>query len=203
MKESVKKTKRGKNSRDLILKEAFKLFLQKNVEKVTVPDLEKATGVQRGAIFYHFKDKESLFVEVIDRYFFSELNIFYPLNPKNSSSINEYIKKKKEHLSHIMDWFRDENLATNPYISFFHLASQANLYAPTFKSRMSDLLKKDKAYWREAVSTDYVENKLLFNGKHIGEIFRSIYIEQYFNACYDEQKLKLLDNDSAEDLNAT
>ena len=54
MKKSVKKTKRGKNSRDLILKEAFKLFLQKNVEKVTVPDLEKATGVQRGAIFYHF-----------------------------------------------------------------------------------------------------------------------------------------------------
>lgn len=203
MKESVKKTKRGKNSRDLILKEAFKLFLQKNVEKVTVPDLEKATGVQRGAIFYHFKDKESLFAEVIDRYFFSELNIFFPLNPKNSSSINEYIKKKKEHLSHIIDWFHDENLTANPYISFFHLASQANLYAPSFKSRMSDLLKKDKACWREAVSTDYFENKLLFNGKHIGEIFRSVYIEQYFNACYDEQKIKLLDDNYAEDLNLT
>ena len=95
MKKSVKKTKRGKNSRDLILKEAFKLFLQKNVEKVTVPDLEKATGVQRGSIFYHFKDKEALFVEVIDQYFFSELNIFYPLNPDDSSSLKEYIKKRR------------------------------------------------------------------------------------------------------------
>ena len=28
------------NSRELILKEAFKLFLQRNVEKVTVPELE-------------------------------------------------------------------------------------------------------------------------------------------------------------------
>lgn len=27
-------------SRDVIVKEAFKLFLQKNVEKVTVPELE-------------------------------------------------------------------------------------------------------------------------------------------------------------------
>lgn len=62
-----KKVKR--NSRDLILKEAFKLFLQKNVEKVTVPDLEKATGIQRGAIFYHFKDKETLFIEAIEHFF--------------------------------------------------------------------------------------------------------------------------------------
>lgn len=114
MKESFKEKKERKNSRNLILKEAFKLFLQKNVEKVIVPDLEKATGIQRGTIFYHFKDKEALFIEVIDRYFFSVLNIFYPLNPDDLSSLNEYIKKKNEHLSHIMDWFHDENLATNP-----------------------------------------------------------------------------------------
>lgn len=38
------------NSRELILKEAFKLFLQKNVEKVTVPELERVTKLQRGAI---------------------------------------------------------------------------------------------------------------------------------------------------------
>ena len=35
------------NSRELILKEAFKLFLQKNVEKVTVPELERVTKLQR------------------------------------------------------------------------------------------------------------------------------------------------------------
>lgn len=71
------------NSRELILKEAFKLFLQKNVEKVTVPELERVTKLQRGAIFYHFKDKSAIFEEVIERYFFSSLNIFYPVNPDN------------------------------------------------------------------------------------------------------------------------
>ena len=68
------------NSRELILKEAFKLFLQKNVEKVTVPELERVTKLQRGAIFYHFKDKNAIFEEVIERYFFSSLNIFYPMH---------------------------------------------------------------------------------------------------------------------------
>lgn len=194
MKESLKKTKEKRNSRNLILKEAFKLFLQKNLEKVTISDLEKASGVQRGTIFYFFKDKKSLFIEVVDLYFFSELNIFHPLNPENLSSLNEYIKKKNEHLSYVMDWFRNENLVTNPYFSFFHLISQACLYVPSFKKRMSDLLKKDKSYWREAALMDYVENKLVFNNKHIGEIFRSVYFEQCFNACYDERKIKFFND---------
>lgn len=64
------------NSRELILKEAFKLFLQKNVEKVTVPELERVTKLQRGAIFYHFKDKEAIFKDAVKQYFFSPLNIF-------------------------------------------------------------------------------------------------------------------------------
>ena len=63
------------NSRELILKEAFKLFLQKNVEKVTVPELERVTKLQRGAIFYHFKDKEAIFKDAVKQYFFSPLNI--------------------------------------------------------------------------------------------------------------------------------
>ena len=62
------------NSRELILKEAFKLFLQKNVEKVTVPELERVTKLQRGAIFYHFKDKEAIFKDAVKQYFFSPLN---------------------------------------------------------------------------------------------------------------------------------
>ena len=78
------------NSRELILKEAFKLFLQKNVEKVTVPELERVTKLQRGAIFYHFKDKEAIFKDAVKQYFFSPLNIFYPINSNNVHSLEEY-----------------------------------------------------------------------------------------------------------------
>lgn len=188
MKVKLEERKKKKNSRNLILKEAFKLFLQKNVEKVTVPDLEKATGVQRGAIFYHFKDKETLFIEVIKQYFFSKLNIFHPLNPESSSSINEYIQKKNQHLCYITNWFVEENLHLNPYISFFHLASQAYLYDPTFKNRMLNYLKMDKLYWQQAAQTNSVTNMQTLVGKHVGNIYRSMYIEQCFNSCYCENE---------------
>ena len=89
------------NSRELILKEAFKLFLQKNVEKVTVPELERVTKLRRGAIFYHFKDKEAIFKDAVKQYFFPPLNIFYPINSNNVHSLEEYWDKKNEHLNKI------------------------------------------------------------------------------------------------------
>lgn len=60
------------NSRELILKEAFKLFLQKNVEKVTVPELERVTKLQRGAIFYHLRIKKQYSRMLLN-------NIFFPI----------------------------------------------------------------------------------------------------------------------------
>lgn len=186
MKKDLVEKKKKRSSREIILKEAFKLFLQRNVEKVTVPDIEKATGVQRGAIFYHFKDKEALFIEVVDKYFFSELNIFYPLDPNGLSSFEEYIKQKNKHLDYIKNWFLQENLILNPYTSFFHLCSQANLYYPTFKNEMFRLLNMDKLYWQKAAEIDNLTYSGVLPGNHVGEVFRSAYLEKCFSACYNE-----------------
>lgn len=143
------------NSRELILKEAFKLFLQKNVEKVTVPELERVTKLQRGAIFYHFKDKEAIFKDAVKQYFFSPLNIFYPINSNNVHSLEEYWDKKNEHLNKIQNWFEQESIPISPYSAFFHLAEQANLYLPTFKEDMRNLLKAERECWIQVSSEKY------------------------------------------------
>lgn len=189
MKENIIEKKGKRNSHDLILKEAFKLFLQKNVEKVTVPQLERATRLQRGAIFYHFKDKESIFVEVIEKYFFSPLNIFYPINPDKIYSLKEYWDKKNEHQAEIQYWFKQEKISFNPHFAFFHLAQQANLYIPSFKKKMLALISCDKMYWKQVAQLDVLvkNNKLDYN--LIGDILSVIYSGRYHFACYGgEQK---------------
>lgn len=173
-------------SRDLILKEAFKLLLQKNIEKVTVPELERVTRLHRGAIFYHFKDKTNIFNEIIDRYYFSPLNIFYPLKSDNICSMKDYIDRKNEHIRKIQYWFINEELLISPYTAFFHLAEQANLYIPNFRKKMSEFLSSDKSYWRLVACSDaHIKNKHI-DPNIIGDIFRGIYIEQYHFACYSE-----------------
>lgn len=171
-------------SRDLILKEAFKLFLQRNVDKVTVPELERVTRLQRGAIFYHFKDKEMIFNEVIEKYFFSPLNIFYPIGPDQILSLKEYWKKKSEHLVKIQSWFDKEKIPVDPYFAFFHLAEQANLHISTFKEDMQNILKTNKEYWTKVALSD---SKLICQDANmhlIGDILESVYLGKCYNACY-------------------
>lgn len=174
-------------SRDVIVKEAFKLFLQKNVEKVTVPELEQSTHLCRGAIFYHFKDKEAILAEVIETYFFSPLNIFYPLCPELTGSLEEYWRKKKKHLNQISVWFKDEKLLLNPYFAFFHLAGQAYLYIPSFRKRMMELIDSDKLYWKQVAQSDKMVKTRKLDSDIVGNTYRSIYIGQCCIACYEER----------------
>lgn len=173
-------------SRDVIVKEAFKLFLQKNVEKVTVPELEQSSKLCRGAIFYHFKDKEAIFVEAIETYFFSPLNIFYPLCPDQIRSLEGYWEKKKVHLEQIYAWFKEEGLLLNPYSAFFHLTEQANLYIPSFAKKMMELIDSDIQYWKQVAQSDSAVREKKIDFERVGNVYRSIYIGQCHIACYNE-----------------
>ncbi len=42
----------------------------------------------------------------------------------------------------------------NPCAAFFHLAEQANLYIPTFKEDMRNLMKAEKEYWIKVAHLD-------------------------------------------------
>ena len=72
----------GDKTRERLLLEALKLF--------TSSDLEKATGLSRGAILYHIKNKESLFKEVVGRFVFKN-NTLTSLHESQMGSLKETI----------------------------------------------------------------------------------------------------------------
>lgn len=49
-----------------ILKSGKKLFLEKGFERTNLRELCKDAGVTTGAFYRHFKDKEALFIELVD-----------------------------------------------------------------------------------------------------------------------------------------
>ncbi len=56
------------NTKEFIIDEAFKLFLNHSYEAVSISDISKAIGFTKGALYHHFKSKEELFCSVIDKY---------------------------------------------------------------------------------------------------------------------------------------
>lgn len=62
-----------KTTKENILKECFKLFLSKGYDATSIPDIERVTKISRGAIFYHFLNKEDIFKQCADYFVLSFL----------------------------------------------------------------------------------------------------------------------------------
>ena len=55
------------HTKEIIINKAFKLFLYNSYEAVSISDISKSMGFSKGALYYHFKNKEELFTSVIDK----------------------------------------------------------------------------------------------------------------------------------------
>src|SRR5574337_1789480 len=54
-------------TRSALLDAAERVFLQQGVSRTSLADIAHAAGVTRGALYWHFKDKASLFNAMLDR----------------------------------------------------------------------------------------------------------------------------------------
>ena len=100
--------------------------------------------------------------------------------------MKDYIDIKNEHVRKIQGWFIDEVLLIDSYTAFFHISEQANLYIYGFRKQMSEFLSFDKNYWKQVACSDiHIRNKHI-DPNIMGDIFRGIYIEQGYFACYSE-----------------
>ncbi len=75
-----------KTSRDDIVERAFPVFLKKGADGASMADLVAASGLSKGAFYYYFPDKASLFDACVDRFFNSYLPSPKPGGPGAGSA---------------------------------------------------------------------------------------------------------------------
>ena len=56
-----------KDTKEIILKTAYNLFLYNNYEAVTINTILKETGLAKGGLYHYFASKEELFIAVVDK----------------------------------------------------------------------------------------------------------------------------------------
>lgn len=83
--------------KDELIETAFLLFLKKGFDRVSLNEIIKSAGITTGGFYYYFDSKESLIIEVIDRYIFFYFNtpVQTMKNSKESSKnkIKTYLSK--------------------------------------------------------------------------------------------------------------
>ena len=83
-----------KITRDDLLIAAFKLFMSMNCEKATFAELGKMLGMSKAGIFKFYKNKQKLFIAVVDKFCFSTKNPrnkFTETNGTFAEFIDEYV----------------------------------------------------------------------------------------------------------------
>jgi len=160
------------NCRLHILREAYRLFLSNNVEKVTISEIEKATKKIRGTIFYHFKDKQSIFEAVINE-------IFLPLSEippkviitKNSLSLCDFIESYKSPEERIIDGTNKMFQIEDAGIHYYDFLSQAGKYCPDFRTRYIDVINNEFVFLNNIIKKNRgKENSFSYTEEELARI---------------------------------
>ena len=124
-----------KITRDELLIAAFKLFMSVNYEKASFAELGKMLGMSKAGIFKYYKNKQELFIAVVDKFCFSAQNPrnkFTETNGTFAEFIDEYVKgvqRTMDMLSNLIGqvvirWYKESfHIMPNIFIFCFNFSN--------------------------------------------------------------------------------
>lgn len=143
------------HNKTFIIETAFSLFLNKGYRNTSMSDLVKATKLSKGAFYYHFKNKEKLYMDVIDLYF---LSYYKKIDWRESENLN--IKEienlmKKFYSIFVPDIMKTTGKGMSRYFILFFEAYEIH---PLFKETVNDFYKRLKKLLTKRFLNEKVEN---------------------------------------------
>ena len=181
----------GKSTKNKLLIEAVKLYASKPYDRVTFADLEEVTGLSRGAILYHVKSKESLFLDVVKNFIF-ERNSVLSIPETYRNSLKQFIaqfllscQKEKDELTEI-GVLNINNAMLNIEISAFFVIPEMREYAYEWYS-------KEREIWKIVVNNAAINNEINSNLDidTIADLFVNIYLGASFEGIVYKNGYKI------------
>lgn len=171
-------------TKDRIIEEAFKLFLNHNFEKVSIVDLEKAIGKTRGAIFYFFKNKEELFNEVVETYIVKAQTPSEKFKFDADISLEQFIYQYINGINTTMSKMLSLSVV-NIYKHYFSLYMQASRIYPNFSEIMIRNSQEELNLWEKVIARAVQTKEIKeVDTRRYATIFRSCFLGLAFDRCF-------------------
>ncbi|HEY3370623.1 MAG TPA: TetR/AcrR family transcriptional regulator [Prolixibacteraceae bacterium] len=159
------------DTREYIIDQAYSLFLSRSYEAVSISEISKAIGLTKGALYHHFRNKEELFMAVIDKNVKIDKLDFDPENITLLNYIEVCQKKAQEIVGHTYS-------ADPAYIphNLLALFIDAFRHYPGFAEKKESLIQseiaKNKKVLDLAIARGEIRNDI--NTEVMAEIFFTI-----------------------------
>ena len=136
------------NRKEQLYHEAFKLFLSKPFEAVSIADIESASGMTRGAITYYAKDKLGLFYSVVKHYLVDTQNLKQKITQTEFDSMKDFIEAYVNGCQETMNRFNDVGKnVQNASRAYMSLILQICKYFPDLHSQYLENRNQEVIIW--------------------------------------------------------
>lgn len=183
-----------KITRDELLIAAFKLFMSVNYEKASFAELGKMLGMSKAGIFKYYKNKQELFIAVVDKFLFNTQNPqnkFTETNGTFAEFIDEYVRGVQRTMDRLCNLIDADNDKTAQgkftyHAKYFHFLFQVLQYAPDAQEKLRNLANNDYTYWRTAIQRAVATGELRkdVDVEDAVVMFRQIYMGLSFEMAF-------------------
>lgn len=186
------------NRKDLLYYEAFKLFLKHQYEGVSLNDIEKATNMTRGAIFYYHENKLELFKGVVKHFFIDKQKVQATI-PYENKTLKEFINSFVDAIGSQMESLSktiQEVGATSASKAYIIMGLKLREYSEELNKEYTAIRNKILSNWIAAIQNAMTNGELKENLDVVttAEVFISNYlglsIWESFQSGLDIEHLK-------------
>lgn len=163
-----------KINKEQILKKAFEQYLLHGYSGVSISVLQRQLNIGRATLYYYFKDKETLFKAILEKYFIDVVRSHQ--HPSSDIRINEVIEMRIAMSQQIKDNILALNNEKLNMSNFSALLLFAYTHYPYFKDFVSETQRNDKQQWKMAIinSIKHAEIKADINIDVLSSLFSNI-----------------------------
>ena len=178
---------------------AFKMFILKSFDGVSIPDIEKATGFTRGTIFHYADTKLDLFRQVVEYYVLERQDIERKIQVADDCTLRQFIDTYAKGVERTMEALHEIVGMDVPMRdcsrAYLNMMSQMSVLLPEIHKTFLNAMAKEERLWIEVIGRGVESGELQNDVKPtiLAKIMMSLFYGRAFqDSLIDGMDPKLL-----------
>ena len=145
-----------KSHKEELFNATFRLFILHGYDGVSLGDIEKATGMSRGAIFHYADSKLDLFRQVVEQYILDRQSIDTKIRVGKDPSLREfidaYIDGVKRTMTELMMLMGEGVTFVECSRAYLSIIQQTAVLFPDLSERQQQSITREQQVWQQVIS---------------------------------------------------
>ena len=145
-----------KSHKEELFNATFRLFILHGYDGVSLGDIEKATGMSRGAIFHYADSKLDLFRQVVEQYVLDRQSIDTKIRVGKDPSLREfidaYIDGVKRTMTELMMLMGEGVTFVECSRAYLSIIQQTAVLFPDLSERQQQTITREQQVWQQVIS---------------------------------------------------